>query len=142
MEPKRILVVEDEPLLGLALRRALQCRLDSTCEVELSPLAADALQRVQDGPVALLVTDLCMPGMDGLELIERVRQLSPNTQAMLITAFGSDTVQDRAQELSVTYLPKPFRLREFIQLVRRLVGDTDDGAGTQNADGPAQAPTA
>ncbi len=124
---KHILVVEDEPLLALALRGALTSRAGGGYEVEISPLGSEALDRLAEKPVDLVVVDLRMPGMSGLEVIRRTRSMSPSTRTMLITAFGSRDVQEAATELSAVYLAKPFSLHEFLGVVQKMLAESPAG---------------
>ncbi len=61
-------------------------------------------------PVDLIVSDVCMPGFSGLELLEDVRGAELHTPFILMTAFGSDEVREAARALGAGYLEKPFRL--------------------------------
>jgi DNA-binding response OmpR family regulator len=127
MEGKRVLIVEDEPRIALALCRALEHRFGQDCEVEISPVAETALVKLQNRTVDLLVTDLRMPGMGGLAFIRQVREISPQTQTMLITAFGSSEIEAVTHKLGTTYLPKPFSLQEFIVAVETILSEEGSG---------------
>jgi HAD superfamily hydrolase (TIGR01484 family) len=61
--------------------------------------------------------------MNGLAVLDHARQISPETRSILITAFGSPQVEERARHLANAYLPKPFRLHDLIQLVQRILGE-------------------
>ncbi|MGD8623638.1 MAG: response regulator [Anaerolineae bacterium] len=125
MDEKRILIVEDEPRIALALCRALESPPRGAKKVEISPVAETALTKVQSEPFDLVITDLRMPGMGGVELLRQIRKISPNTRLMLITAFGSREIEDVTQRLGAIYLPKPFSLREFVATVDDLLETTD-----------------
>jgi DNA-binding NtrC family response regulator len=125
MEGKRILIVDDEPRIALALCRALEHSLGRQHEIDISPVAETALKKLESRPVDLLVTDMRMPGMGGLAFIREVKQIHPQTQAMLITAHGSPDIEDLAVRLGVAYLPKPFSLQEFIAMVEEMLGGQD-----------------
>jgi CheY-like chemotaxis protein len=71
-------------------------------------------------PRPVVVTDLCMPGYNGLEVIEAWRELQPNTPVILITAFPSDTVRERAARLGAVMLAKPFSTQALRTLVREI----------------------
>ena len=118
---KRILIVEDEVRIALSLRRALQHPLGGGHIVEISPNAKAALVRIQHEPFDMLITDLKMPGMSGLELIQSVREVNPEMRAILITAFNSTNVENRAHRLDATYIKKPFNLPEFITVVQDML---------------------
>jgi CheY-like chemotaxis protein len=71
----------------------------------------------------LIVTDLCMPHYDGLDVLEAWRELYPDHPTILITAFPSDDVRARAAKLKVTMLPKPFSTTSL----RRAIQEATDG---------------
>lgn len=121
MKAKQILIVEDEPRIALALCRALEFPLHDDYQVEISPVAETALSKLKNAHYDLLVTDLRMPGMGGMELLRQVRTASPHTRAILITAFGSVEVEEVVKRLGARYLPKPFSLREFVALVEEML---------------------
>jgi DNA-binding NtrC family response regulator len=123
MEERRILIVEDEPRIALALCRALEYRFGMDHEIDISPVAETALKKLKNKPFDLLVTDLRMPGMGGLAFIREVQEMSPGTRTMLITAFGSPEVEDLARRMGAVYLPKPFSLQEFIVAVEEILGE-------------------
>lgn len=121
MKQQRILIVEDERPLALTLRRALSTPDGGGHAVECCENGEAALVRCQEVPFDLIITDLRMPGMNGLELLEHVRMISPGTRSILITAFGTPEVEDRARRLADAYLPKPFELRAFIETVQHTL---------------------
>jgi DNA-binding response OmpR family regulator len=122
MDKKCILIVEDEAQIAATLGYALEQRLGGMYDVEVSLRADDAQSRFQQRHFDLVVTDLRMPGTGGFDLIRQIRQISPQTRVMLITAFDSPQVEIRAHRLGAAYLPKPFKLQKFIDAVRHVLG--------------------
>lgn len=120
-EAKRILIVEDEPTLADVLCRALRSRLSDEYQIESCGHAEEAMARLQHQTFELLIADLRMSGMNGLDLIRRTRQVSPQTHTMLITAYLSPEVQDQADLLATTCLFKPFGMTEFVGAVKRAL---------------------
>jgi DNA-binding NtrC family response regulator len=117
-------MVEDSAMVARPLRRALERYFSqSKYEIEIYESAEAALDQVQTRPIAVLISDLRLPGMNGLELIKRVRQSTPGTPSILMTAFGSSHIEERANEQDIVYLPKPFDLSAFIATVQELLGD-------------------
>ncbi len=117
-EPEAILIVEDERPVADALTRVLRTPQSgryrvASCESGMAALAALQAERYD-----LMITDLRMPGMNGIELIERARQISPSTRSVLITAFGTAEIEARARNLANGYLPKPFSLQDFLRAVK------------------------
>jgi CheY-like chemotaxis protein len=123
MEKKRILIVEDELAVAQALRRALSLPHGGGYAVESCESGETALEQIGHAHFDLLISDLRLPGMNGLELIELAHQLSPGIRSVLITAFGSPQVEERACRLADAYLHKPFRLRDMAQIVQFILND-------------------
>ncbi len=117
MAENHILIVDDEPKVGFFLKKSLELS-QKNCRVSTARSGQQALQIVEDSTVDLLITDLRMPGISGLELIRRVRESSPATRTILITAYGSDKVKAEARRLEVyRYVAKPFNVRDFTGVV-------------------------
>jgi DNA-binding NtrC family response regulator len=122
MSIQHILLVDDEPNLAYSLREVLT-HSSQNYRVSVAHFGAEALSILGGQPVDLLVTDLRMPGISGLELIQQVQEIDPHTRTILITAFGSPEIEDRARELGAFYLPKPFDLFKFATVVERILND-------------------
>ncbi len=106
---QRILIVDDEESVVLTLRSGLR-RLPN-CEVMTATDGEQALQLFACEPFDLLMTDLNMPGMNGLTLASHVREMYPETAIIMITAYGNEMVQAQAKEISVhCILDKPVEL--------------------------------
>jgi DNA-binding response OmpR family regulator len=135
MERKRILIIEDELETAMTLCRVLVDDIAERYQVDVCPLADVALKRLRYERYDLIVTDLRMPGMSGLELIRYVRQTSPQTHLMLITGFGSPPVESQVRQLGATYLPKPFSLREFMAAIHCILSEEECGAWQDQASG-------
>lgn len=100
-----ILVVDDEPVARQSLSEIL--RLEGYA-VNSVPNGQAAVEYVRTHPIELIIVDLRMPGMDGLEVIQVVNQISPETEVILLTAFGTTETAIQALRLRVhDYLLKP-----------------------------------
>ena len=100
-----VLVVEDEPLCRRSLERTLT-RMG--CTVSLAPGAPEALEIAATGGVDVVLTDLKLPGIDGLELIRRVAELDPATPCIAMTAHGGSQRSIEALRAGAFwYLEKP-----------------------------------
>jgi two-component system response regulator HydG len=85
-----------------------------------------ALQILEADPVDIVLADVKIPGMTGLELLERIKDLSPRTEVIILTAFGTVPVAVEAMRLGAyDYLTRPFNNEEFSLLLERLVGKLD-----------------
>jgi CheY-like chemotaxis protein/predicted regulator of Ras-like GTPase activity (Roadblock/LC7/MglB family) len=117
-EPEAILIVEDEHPVADALCKVLRMSQNGGYQVASCESGEAALAALQAAYYDLMITDLRMPGLNGIELIERTRQISPSTRSVLITAFGTAEIEARARNLANAYLPKPFSLQDFLQSVK------------------------
>jgi YesN/AraC family two-component response regulator len=105
---KYILIADDEPTLLFFLQQDLQ-QADFACQVHTANTGDEALQHLRQRRYDLLVSDLRMPGLNGLQLIEAARALHPHICTILMTAYGSTELQAEANRLRVDgYLSKPF----------------------------------
>ncbi len=134
MSEKHILVVDDEPKLAFFLGKALE-QSNQDCRVSVANSGEEALRVVsEESPVNLLITDLRMPGINGLELMNSVRQKSPDTRLILMTAFGSAEVEETIQKFQVSrYLTKPFHLRDLLVATKKILADLDVSQGGELA---------
>ncbi len=101
----------------------------------------EALKRLAEVPVDLLISDLRLPGIDGLSLLERSRHFSPATRSILITAYGSPEVEERARELADAYVAKPFMIQDLLLVVDEVMQQAPSSAQSAAAGPPAE-PTA
>jgi CheY-like chemotaxis protein len=118
---KQILIVDDEPTLVFFLKQDLH-QLEPACQVDNAAGGEEALSKLTLNKYDLLITDLKMPGINGLTLIEVARSLQPDISVILMTAFGSREVEDRASQLQVDgYLTKPFPTARLRDLAAKLL---------------------
>jgi DNA-binding NtrC family response regulator len=126
MPTQHILIVDDETNLALSLARALQF-ISKHCEVSVVYSGEEALEIVKTHPVDLLITDLRLPGINGLELIRRMQISAPQLQSILITAYGNDKIKEEARNLAVyRCFDKPFLLEKLLNTTREVLA-TENG---------------
>jgi DNA-binding response OmpR family regulator len=112
-----ILVVDDEPVARQSLSEIL--RLEGYA-VNSVPNGQAAVEYVRTHPVEIVVVDLRMPGMDGLEVVQVVNQISPETEVILLTAFGTTETAIQALRLRVhDYLLKPAPPSQVVHSVKK-----------------------
>ena len=117
MTERNILIVDDEPKVAFFLGKTLE-HADQTYHVSIAHSGEEALEVFEHSSVDLLITDLRMPDISGLELLRWVRTSSPQTRTILITAYGSDGVETEARHLEAyRYITKPFNMGDFTQVV-------------------------
>jgi len=117
----RILVVDDEP--GV---RDLLAKILATADyhVDTVPDGASAIERLRAAEYDLLITDLKMPGMDGLSVIREARRTAPVLPVIIITGCSTEASAIEAINLGVAgYLTKPFRLPRILAVAARALGE-------------------
>lgn len=115
----RLLVVDDEAIVG---KRLSQVFSKMGYEIETYTEAAAAMGAMAEKPFDVVVTDLKMDGMDGMEVLRRVRKLNPSTQVIIITGYASPETAELARQQGVfEFLAKPFRLDELKQAICRAL---------------------
>jgi CheY-like chemotaxis protein len=114
-----IVLVDDEPDVLTILHRVLRGLTSQDHALTGVSVGHAALELLGLFSVRLLITDYNMPGMNGLELIEAVKSVSPETHTVLITAYDSPDLRRRARASKADdYLPKPFALEQLEHIVR------------------------
>lgn len=115
----RIMIVDDDRAIRWVLERALA---QPDLEVESFERADSALERILRQPPDVLLTDIRMPGLDGLDLMARIREKYPDLPVIVMTAHSDlDSAVASYQGGAFEYLPKPFDVDEALALVRRGV---------------------
>jgi nitrogen regulation protein NR(I) len=113
----RILLIDDDAGIRETLRRVLT---DEGHEVTLERRGDEGLARAGQEPFNLVITDLRMPGLNGLELVRQLHAAQPRLPIILITAFGTTQTAIEATKFGAyDYLLKPFDVGELLELVRK-----------------------
>jgi DNA-binding NtrC family response regulator len=117
MEKIKVLLVDDEEEFVRSLSERLQMReLDS----DLAFNGEQALQVVQDEVPDVMVLDLRMPGIDGMEVLRRVKKNYPKVQVIILTGHGGDKDEKQARKLGAfAYLQKPVDLDHLVEVMRK-----------------------
>src|SRR5213593_3211918 len=122
-DPATLLIADDDPGLRQSLERTL------TREGYRVILASDgnaALERLQAGGVDLVLTDLKMPGLSGIELLRACKAIAPEVDVILLTAFGTVEEAVKAmQEGAYDFLTKPFQCAQLLRLIRQALERRD-----------------
>jgi DNA-binding NtrC family response regulator len=114
-----ILVVDDEPTVQEALETFLRAEGHA---VVTAGSGKEALSRIEEGAFDLIVADLVMPGMSGLEVLERSRAFAPSLGVILITGHATvETAIEALRKGAFDYLQKPFQLDDLASCVERLL---------------------
>ncbi len=115
----RILVVDDEAAMRESLKDWL---MEDDYEVDLAASGEDAISMARDTSWDIILLDLKMPGMDGLETMSRLKKVIPETEILMMTAYGSiDTAVQAMKEGAFDYLGKPFDPDEIEMQIKKIV---------------------
>ena len=120
-EQPRVLIVDDDPALLQALPQALQLRM-AEVTVETADSAAVALDRIAARDYDAIVTDIKMPGMDGLALLAEIRRRQPDTPILIITGHGEYDLSVRAlRGGAYDFIQKPIDRDHFVATLYRAI---------------------
>jgi CheY-like chemotaxis protein/anti-sigma regulatory factor (Ser/Thr protein kinase) len=115
-----ILVVDDSPVDRLLVGGLL--KKDGELAIDFSVDGADALEKLRHGKYDLVLTDLVMPGIDGLELVATVHSQYPNVPVILMTSKGTEEIAVQALHAgAASYVPKRVLAQELAETVRRVL---------------------
>jgi len=119
MTSARILVVDDEAVIREGIRRILE---KEGYQVEPKSSGRVALERLQEEDFDLVITDLKMPGMGGLELLKAIRILQPNVPVILITGYSTvETAVEAMKNGAFDYLAKPFTPVQIVEKAQKAL---------------------
>jgi len=119
MVSKPILIVDDEKNIRLTLSQALETL---SAEIDTAANGEEALAKLKEREFGLILLDIRMPGMDGMEVLRRVREIRPDIRVIMITAYGTIQSAVEAMKLgAVDFLQKPFDPEEIRELVSRVM---------------------
>jgi excisionase family DNA binding protein len=117
----RVLIVDDEATIRDLLSKTLAL---AEYDVDLAPDGRNAIERLRIIPYDLLITDLKMPGVDGLSVIREARRLKADIPVIIITGFSTEASAIEAVNLGVSgYLTKPFRVPRVLAAASKALGE-------------------
>ncbi len=120
---KEILVIEDEPQLARLVEMHLR---DAGCTVEIAPTGGEGLTKAAKRPFDLLVLDLMLPDMDGLDVCRELRGRKNYTPILILTARSGEVDRVLGLEMGADdYLTKPFSVRELVARVKAILRRID-----------------
>ncbi len=122
----RILVLDDEPIVGKRLRPALA---KAGHEVDVVATGAEALAAIDERRYDIVVTDIRMEGVDGLDVLRHVRARSPRTLVIMITGFATvDVARDALTTGAFDFIAKPFKLDDLRAAILRAAATLEQDA--------------
>jgi DNA-binding NtrC family response regulator len=132
-EPLKVMLLDDEPIVGKRLKPALT---KIGCQVEVFEDSRQALERIDQFDFDIVITDIRMDEIDGIEILEHVHQKSPRTRVIIITGYAMMSLAKKAMEKGAfDFIAKPFKPDDLRRVVARaaealgLAVDFNTGAG-------------
>jgi DNA-binding NtrC family response regulator len=119
MSKQRLLIIDDEQDMLQGLHRVLGYEFQDV-EVDVCSQSGQAIGLLQDKGHDLVLLDICMPEMDGLELLQRIKQLDPWITVIMMTAYGGIEVAVQSIKLGAyDFISKPFEMQDLLRLLRK-----------------------
>jgi DNA-binding response OmpR family regulator len=120
----RLLVVDDDGLVGWALEKAASTRCADVC---IAGTGVDALAAIRAAPIDIAFIDIHLPDVNGLDLLTRIREMSPSTRLVVLTSDASASNRECAYERGAwQFIEKPFDLAEIAQVLDECTGPVDE----------------
>ncbi len=134
MQRKPILVVDDDPSMRMALSESL---MSCGHAVETANDGMDAVKKFRKGGFEMVITDIRMPKMNGIDVLKSVKAASPETPVIVITAYGTvNTAVEAMKEGAADFVMKPFSLEDLERVVQNVL----DARVPEDAEAPAHDP--
>ncbi len=119
---KKVLIVDDEETLTWSMAKSLS-KDKEKYEVIIANNGREALAQLERSKIDLVITDIRMPDINGLDLLVKIRKEYPQTKVIIMTAYGSSDVQKEAnQRGSLYYVEKPFEISDIRKIIIDLIG--------------------
>jgi len=121
---RKVLIVEDEAVVRDSVREWL---VEDGYDVEVAEDGEEALKKIKNEEFGVIVLDLKLPDIDGLQVFEHAKELKPETKGVIITAYPSQETRDRAKKLGLMdYLAKPFKVEDLEKLISQALGEAEE----------------
>lgn len=116
-EKTTILILDDEAIVLKRLKPSLE---KAGYEIEIFSQSSDASNRIMEKDFDIVITDLKMEGLDGMQFLTQVKERSPRTEVIVITGFATmETAKESFQKGVFDFLAKPFKLGEILETVKK-----------------------
>jgi CheY-like chemotaxis protein len=116
-----ILLVDDDRNLVTTLSYGLRKAMGEAASVAVCFSGSEALSMLATQTFDVIVSDFNMPGPSGLEFLSRIRQNHRDMILVLVTAYGTDVLEEGVRQLGVGYITKPFELSFLVEMIRGLI---------------------
>jgi DNA-binding NtrC family response regulator len=120
---RKVLLVEDEAVVRESVRDWL---VDDGYDVDVAEDGEEALEKIKKEEFGVIVLDLRLPGIDGLQFFEHAEKLKAGTKGIVITAYPSPETREKAKKLGIIdYLAKPFKVDDLEKTIRGALGEAE-----------------
>lgn len=121
-----ILVVDDEEIVLRGIKKLLKPDENYNYHLDMVKSAVDGLQYLRQNRYDVVVTDLMMPGMDGLQFLQRVIAVDPKARVVMITGYATlETAMEAQEKGAFGYIAKPYTNDEFRAMIQRALSFKD-----------------
>jgi CheY-like chemotaxis protein len=128
MSALNILLVDGNRNLVTTLSDGLRKALGKAISVAVCFSGSEALSMLATQRFDVVISDFNIPGVSGLELINKIRQDYRETILILTTAYGTDVLEEEVHRLGIGYIPKPIGLSLLVQFIHDLIRDATENA--------------
>lgn len=128
----KILLVDDDRNLVTTLSYGIRKAMGEGISVAVCFNSSEALSMLATQPFDVVVSDFNMPGPSGLEFLSKIRQEHGDIILVLITAYGTDALEEGVRQLGVGYITKPFEPSSLVQLIKDLIQGQEATGRTEN----------
>ena len=119
MPQPNVLIIDDEPLMRISIADALK---SEGCQVRVAATGPEGVDLIKKESFEIVISDLRLPGLDGLQILQTCKEVSPKTGVIVITAYGSVETAVGAMKMGAyDYVTKPFAMEELLLIVKRLL---------------------
>jgi CheY-like chemotaxis protein len=132
MSTLNILLVDDDRNLVTTLSYGLRKALGDAISVAVCFSGSEAFSLLATQAFDVVVSDFNMPGPSGLEFLKRIRQDYGEMSLVLITAYGTDALEEGVRQLGVGYITKPFEPSFLVQMIKGLIQVKETNGRTEN----------
>ena len=135
MDTLNILLVDDDRNLVTTLSYGLRKALGEAISVAICFSGSEALPMLATQAFDVVISDFNMPGPSGLEFLSRIRQDHSEMILVLITAYGTDALEEGVRQLGAGYMTKPFEPSSLVQMIKHLIQGKETKGRTENSSG-------
>ncbi len=128
MSAKRILIVDDEETLTFSIYQSFILE-KGNYEIVTAGSGEDALEKLEDKGFDAAIVDIYLPGINGLDLIKRIKEVNPDTTVIVMSAYATMDKKDEALENGALYFfEKPFDIKEVKRLVLKILNPVKENS--------------